>query len=288
MRRLNRYIFATVTALTFSAMVSVKPCDALTSLKVFRGILVLEGKILPGDYNVVLNFLSTEFNFSKISGGVFLASRGGHVVEAMKIGLLIRELQLTTDAPSTPPLSRRVLGSAAISATDLVDRREYICTSACFLIYVAGIRRNLNGVGRLGIHEPIVEAEPWISADVVNVANIKMRNEIKRYFEKMNVPEKYADLMYSVPANRVRWITQDEFDADLKGYVPAIKDLIEAKCNPKPNEIKINLTEPPTITSGPTPEKTIAAKQSHEIIKCLTQVTAQLPGEAWRKMFKRP
>ena len=287
-RRLNKYIFAIAAALTFGAMISVKPCDALTSLKVFRGILVLEGKILPGDYNLVLNFLSNEFNFSKISGGLFLASRGGHAVEAMKIGLLIRQLQLSTDAPSTPPLGKRILGSAAISATDLVDRREYICASACFLIYVAGIHRNLNGVGRLGIHQPITEAEPWISEDVVNRAKIAVRNEIKSYLEKMNVPEKYLDLMYSVPPNKVRWVTQDEFDADLKGYVPAIKDVIEAKCNPEPNETKINLTEPPTITLEPTHEKIISAKRSDEILKCLTQVTAQLPKEAWRKMFKRP
>src|SRR5690349_12419326 len=126
-RRLNKYIFAITAALTFSATVTV--CDALTSLKVFRGILVLEGKILPGDYNLVLNFLSNGSNFSKISGGLFLASRGGHAVEAMKIGILIRQLQLSTDAPSTPPLGKRILGSAAISATDLVDRREYICAS---------------------------------------------------------------------------------------------------------------------------------------------------------------
>ena len=227
-------------------------------------------------------------NFSKISGGVFLASRGGHVVEAMKIGRLIRELQLSTDAPATPPLGRRVVGSVAIGANDLVDRREYICTSACFLMYVAGIRRNLSGVGRLGVHQPVAEAEPWISEDVINAANKKMRNEINRYLEEMNVPEKYADLMYSVPANSVRWITQDEFDADLKGYVPAIKDIIEAKCNPKPNEIKNNLTEPPTVTSGPKQEKTAPAKQSDEILKCLVQLTAQLPRESWGKMFKRP
>src|SRR4029078_5449605 len=116
---------------------------------------------------------------------------------------------------------------------------------------------------------------------------IAIRNEIKSYLEKMNVPEKYLDMMYSVPPNKVRWITQDEFDADLKGYVPAIKDVIEAKCNLKSNDTKINLTESPTITLGTTHEKTIPAKQSDEIVKCVTQVTAQLPKEAWRKMFKR-
>jgi len=286
-RRLYRYISATAAALIFGATLGAGPCDALTSLKVFRGILVLEGKILPGDYSTVLNFLSNESNFSKISGGVFLASRGGHAVEAMKIGLLIRQLQLSTDAPSTPPSDKRVFGSAAISAADLVDRREYLCTSACFFIYVAGIHRNLSGVGRLGIHQPITEAESWISEDVVNRAKVGIRNEIKRYFEKMNVPEKYLDMMYSVPPNKVRWITQDEFDSDLKGYVPPIKEMIDAKCNPKANEIKINLTEPPTITSG-AQEKAISARQSDEILQCARQVIAQLPMEAWRKMFKSP
>ena len=269
-RRLYRYVVAAVGILFFGSLPN--PCHALDSLKVFRGVFVLEGNILAGDYGAVFNFLSNESNFKKISGGVFLASPGGHVLEAMKIGLLIRRLQLSTDAPSIPPPDRRVFGSALISATDLVNPRNYLCTSACFLIYVAGIDRNLTWAGRLGIHEPRVEYKPVeASENDVNLAKIQMRNEIKRYFEIMNVPEKYADLMYSVSPSDVRWISQDEFDADLRGYVPPIKKLIDSKCNPKPRDIRINLEGRPTITSI-TKERAISPGESSEILKCVAQV----------------
>jgi len=63
-------------------------------------VLILEGNIEPGDYLSVRNFLRNETNFKKISGGVFLALRGGYVRESMKIGNPIRELRLDTDAES--------------------------------------------------------------------------------------------------------------------------------------------------------------------------------------------
>jgi len=284
LRHLNRYAVAAASVLFFGCLPN--PCHALDGLKVFRGVLVLEGSILPGDYGAVFNFLNDESNFKKISGGVFLASPGGHVLEAIKIGLLIRRLRLSTDAPSGPQSDRRVFGSAVIGVTDLINPRNYLCTSACFLIYVAGIERNLNGAGRLGIHEPRVEYKPIeASENDVRIAKIQMRNEIKRYFEIMNVPEKYADLMYTVPANEVRWISRDEFDTDLRGYVSPIKKLIDGKCNPKPRDIRINLEGRPTVTST-TKEKAISPGQSSEILKCVTQVRTQLPIRAWREVFK--
>jgi hypothetical protein len=254
-----------LATLIFCAAAGTKPSIAMESPKVFRGILILEGNIEPGDYTSVRNFLRDESNFKKISGGVFLASPGGHVLEAMKIGLLIRQLQLSTDAPSSSPSGRRAFGSDAISATNLVNRLDDLCTSACFLIYIAGIYRNLNWAGRLGIHEPLVKYKPiGASENDVKVAKIQMRNEIKRYFDKMNVPEKYADLMYSVPPNEVRWITQEEFDRDLRGYIPEIKALLESKCN-----------------SHGLPE------QSDVKRKCIARTTAKLSTESWHKMFDR-
>src|SRR5690348_3964493 len=99
------------------ALLYSNPCSALEKPKVFRGSLVLEGIIQPGDYSIVFNFLRDESNFKKISGGVFLASPGGYVYEAMKIGNLIRELRLRTDDPSNPSPQKRDFGAPIIQAS---------------------------------------------------------------------------------------------------------------------------------------------------------------------------
>ena len=132
-----KLILIIIGSLALCCGLGVKQCEALERLRVFRGTLILEGKIEPGDYLSVRYFLSDEANFKKISRGVFLASQGGYVLEAMKIGSLIRALRLTTDAPS-PPLDGRKFGGPIIGGTDLANPRNYECISACFLIYVAG------------------------------------------------------------------------------------------------------------------------------------------------------
>lgn len=208
-----------------------KPSAALEPLRVFRGVLILEGKIEPGDYISLRNFLRDESNFDKMTGGVFLASQGGYVSEALKIGALIRALWLTTDAPASPPPEARAAGSPIIQGVDLVNPRHYQCASACFFLYVAGVNRRLIWPGRLGIHQPRIEHKPdSASDDEVTIVTFGARNAIKKYFARMDVPENYLDLMYSVPANEVRWISKEEFDRDLKGYVPELKALLDKKC----------------------------------------------------------
>jgi len=219
----------------------------------------LEGKIEPGDYISVRNFLRLESNFKKISGGVFLASPGGYVVEAMKIGNLIRALGLSTDAPSSPPPEKRI-GTPIIRSTDLVNPRHYECVSACFLIYAAGVDRQLIAAGRLGLHQP---RSLRTESEGVTAVSSGVRNEIKDYLVQMNVPEKYVELMYSLPLSEVRWITQQEFEDDLKGYVPKLSALISEKC--KTHE---------------------APAQVGEMRRCAADVRAKLSEAAWRGVFQ--
>lgn len=242
-----------------------KPSAALDSLRVFRGVLVLEGKIEPGDYISFRNFLRDKSNFEKITGGVFLASQGGAVGEALKIGSLIRTLQLTTDAPASPPPEARAAGSPVIRGTDLKNPRHYQCASACFLIYVGGADRRLIWAGRLGIHQPRIEHKPaGATDDEVLIATGSAHIAIKNYFARMNVPEKYLDIMYSVPPNEVRWLTQAEYDHDLKGYVPELRELLENKCQ---------------FRSG--------AFLTSEMLQCVRQARAEISNAAWRGLFQR-
>jgi hypothetical protein len=281
-----RHLVLAIGALALGGLLGAGPCAALENLRVFRGVLVLEGKIEPGDYIAVRNFLRNESNFKKISGGVFLASPGGYVREAMKIGDLIRELRLSTDAPSIPPAGKRGFGGSVIRQADLVNPGHYQCISACFLVYVAGIDRNLNWTGRLGIHRPRLQQKSVeLSENEIANANIGIRNTIKRYLQRMDVPEKYLDLMFSISPDGVRWISQDEFDADLKGYIPEMRALLNERCNPRPSQIKIDLRGLPAI-SLESEVKTLSAKQSGELFRCLADFRNELSAEAWRKVFR--
>src|SRR5262245_8525398 len=229
--RLRAAVAATFAALSAFSL-ATRPSAAMESPKVFRGSLILEGKIEPGDYTSLHNFLRDESNFNKITGGVFLASPGGYVSEALKIGNLIRHLRLSTYAPASPPPDRRDVIGPPIRATDLVNQSHYQCVSACFLVYVAGSDRQLSWAGRLGLHQPQLQAtkRAEVSDDDLTILTSRTRGLLKQYLIKMDVPPKYLELMYAVPFNEVRWITQQEFDEDLKGYVPGMGALLRQIC----------------------------------------------------------
>ena len=228
-RLIGRPFFA-FAALTLASLVGVSSARALEDVKVFRGVLVLEGKIEAGDFDKVRSFLGNKANFERINGGVFAASPGGNLVEAIKIGRLIRALRLSTEAPSGPPTEARRFSQPVIAPNNLVNPRiNYQCSSACFFIYVSGVYRSLGWVGRLGIHRPTQLESEANKLDVDQATNLawRVRGFVKKYLEDMNVPDKYVDLMYSVPPNEVRWISQSEFDSDIEGFVPDAKAMAQ-------------------------------------------------------------
>lgn len=230
----NRLLRISCAAFALTLVWGAAPSKALEPYKVFRGTLVLEGKFEVGDYNRLRNFLSDKANFEKIRGGIYLASPGGNLIEALRIGHLIRALKLNTDAPSGPPTGAQRFGESVIKPQHLVDpRHNYLCASACFFVYVAGIYRNLNWTGRLGIHRPTIAAGAEKTLSTEGAFNItwRVRKLLTAYLKEMDVPGFFVDLMYSVPPNEVRWITQHEYDANIRGYIPEMEQWAQGKCN---------------------------------------------------------
>jgi hypothetical protein len=283
-------------ALTLNLMLGVEPSNALEKLKVYRGVLVLEGKIVSGDYDKLRNFLGTKSNFDKISDGVFLASPGGDLAEAMRIGRLIRALRLSTDAPSGPPSGIAKFGESLIQANDLANpKTNYLCASACFFVYVSGIYRNLNWTGRLGVHQPTLLKSNGLtlSSDEALKSNWFVRESVKNYLKDMNVPDKYVDLVFSVPPTETRWINQSEFDSDLRGFIPELKDWVGAKCDLHTSgEIIVydvlKTRSPPLENARISEEEKVVSesvKRSSEIVKCWMRTKTELPIEAWHNVF---
>ena len=276
----KRVLMTVLGVLALSLTVGVKPSCALEDFRVYRGVLVLEGKIVPGDAAKLRNFLADKATFEKITGGVFLASPGGNLAEAVKLGLLIRALRLSTDAPSGPPLGGRKFGESLITPSDLRHPAEnYVCASACFLVFVSGIYRNLYWAGRLGIHRPFRDQANTGEPMNEEVYNANLRKLVEVYLRQMNVRIKYVDLMFSVPSNEVRWITQNELDSDLRGLIPDLKDMVAAKC-----------AGSGTVgAAGKDKGFASSGKQVGDVAACRVQAEAQLraeqPLEAWSKVF---
>ena len=82
----------------------------------------------------------------------YLASPDGDLAEAMKIGLLVRVLNLSTVVPGKP-LTNQAFESAAAEHGLANPKADYKCASASFFIFVAGVHRSHDdhGPALLGI-----------------------------------------------------------------------------------------------------------------------------------------
>ena len=47
----------------------------------------------------------------------------------------------------------------------------------------------------------------------------------------MGVPLKYLDKMFSVSKDSVYWISHDEISADFSGFIPELRDWVDARCD---------------------------------------------------------
>ena len=110
-----------------------------------RGVTI-EGRIAPGDFvKFAALVLATPG-----ANVVWLASSGGNLSEALRIGRLIRQLALEVRAPV----------DRAHPLVHLQDADNNTCASACFFLYVAGVSRQGSV---LGIHKPALPADEYFT-----------------------------------------------------------------------------------------------------------------------------
>jgi len=190
--------------------------------------IVFEGAIAAGDFERLKNFIVDSGRVREI----YLASPGGNLAEAVKIGLLVRHLKLATVVPSKQLThSDR---AATLARHGLKEDKDYICASACFFIFVAGVYRSADDHGSpiLGIHSPTLMASTAtkLAPDQANMAIDQTRKVIGAYFAAMDVPAKYIEEVNAVPKTRMRWIRNDEFQSDFAGFIPELRAVVQANC----------------------------------------------------------
>lgn len=199
-------------------------CAASVTLHPNGNLVVLEGHIDAGDFDKVERIAR-----EATPTGIYLASPGGNLAEALRIGTLVRRLAWETKSAEGPDITPPIRDSVALAYGVRDPARNNQCTSACFFIFVAGIYRDGHG---LGIHRPFMapgEAERLAPEDVSKVTD-KVRFVVEVFLQRMGVPSKYADEMYRVPSDRMRWLTPDEIGADFSGFIPQVREWVKTQC----------------------------------------------------------
>jgi hypothetical protein len=215
----------------------------------------LEGQIVSGDYEKLrsvaedlgLNIRDNPHQAFPVV--LHLFSPGGDLAEAIKIGRLVRALRWWTSTPeksSYPSYRKQKLKE---------PETNFMCASACFFIFVAGIDR-YGGYRTyvapliLGIHRPYLsekdlramsskDAMTSVTNMMTSVTNI--RTAVENYMKEMSVPTKYADLMFFIPRDSIQWLTTADV-SELRGFIPELRDWVDAKCDTR-TEIEKTLSQ---------------------------------------------
>jgi len=121
--------------------------------------------------------LSSKFEHKILS--IFLNSRGGDVTAAMKIGRIVRKYDGWT-----------------------VINGDNKCYSSCALIYIAGVDRNINGRGELGLHRPYFAAAPQ-SREAIQKQVPIMLTTLKNYVAEMGVTDNFYQSMINTEPSAI-------------------------------------------------------------------------------------
>ncbi len=306
--RLRGYFCLLIAAIGISG-VSLAPLDAAEISAISSVRVVLEGEIQSGDYDKLRNLIDPNTDVSVGVGGlggdwygdtyqqIYLASPGGNVAEAMKIGRLLRALRWDAVVPS-PITNPYIIPEKVFADNQLKDpKANYMCVSACFFIFVAGIYRISEPLGEenplLGVHRPFLtdtDLRKMSGGQAIASAN-QARAVVETYLKEMGVPMRYADLMFSIPKDEVRWIDNADFEADFEDIIPELKDWLDAKCDKRTDVEKAlwKIIMKKSNSEMTTPERSIAnmlLKKMDAQSRCELSARTRLHKDAWSQMFK--
>jgi hypothetical protein len=171
-------------------------------------VLILEGQIERGDYARVRNAVLSS---AKSISWFALTSHGGDVVEAMRIGRLVRRVNVQTVARG--------------------------CNSACVLVWVAGVERN--AAADLGLHRPYFDKSYFagLSKTEADARYSELSNGVKRYLEEMEVPREAIELIFATSSSDIVFVGERRniaLCAKLAARSPAYDEWLRAKCGKFP------------------------------------------------------
>jgi hypothetical protein len=162
---------------------------------------LIYGPIEQGDYEKVRAFYRQNHPFLS---AFTLASPGGSVLEAFKIGQLFRKYLITVFAPvrvtSADGRERFIL-----AGEPECDSGRCICASACALIWFGAVDHwGTVGLHRLHTDDPSFKAlDPPAAAEAYR----RVLDSIRRYLDEMEVPKPMIEAMVATGSADIKWVT---------------------------------------------------------------------------------
>ncbi|AID32446.1 hypothetical protein MCHK_4645 [Mesorhizobium huakuii 7653R] len=179
--------------------------------------LIAEGTFVEGTSAKLLEFLTARFG--KPGGGPELSfhfnSNGGNVIEALRVGEIIREWGLDTSLGKTVGVIRDY-GPPEYSTIYSEDSRPGVCASACAYAVLGGVKRSFVEADKLGVHQhysdksisdPLAQTATAIDRSVDQLIS----GIIMEYVMRMGVDPHLVSQAASVaPWDEMRWLTPAE------------------------------------------------------------------------------
>jgi hypothetical protein len=204
----------TSVSIVKAADISIDPSShpSMTSIDKANQRIILRGEIVRGDYEKLINVVKKNGN---IPENIFLSSRGGDVIEAMKIG--------------------RFAGRALLATGVIRDENDCqggcYCYSACMFIHLACAGRKPDLRVSYGIHRPHFDKSYFsgLSAGEAELKYKEMEKSVRIYLEEMNVPQLFIEKIFSIPSDRLEALDAEQLIA-ISGNSPAYQEWLLAKC----------------------------------------------------------
>ena len=169
--------------------------------------IIIRDEIVPGYESVFLKSIHQAY----VSGHlphlvVDLRSRGGNVVEAMKIGMLVKQLKLRTYV---------VNGN---------------CLSACALIFLAGNER-IAAIGSVGVHRPKYDPAQFamLDEDSAKAKYSQLTSLTSQYLKFVGAKPQLIDLMLSTPSTEMTYLDESNMHL-IPTYSDATSEWLAARC----------------------------------------------------------
>jgi len=189
-------ITAMIKIISLIAALFLTSVEAAEITKLKYNSILIEGEIVKGDLKKIKSIIDTHLNVEsilniqdddkspKVAGTVLIKSKGGDVLEAMRIGRLIRESEYGV--------------------------MPGICASSCVYMLAAGVTRTVilsPGHVAVGIHRPYISTTETNDVDRT-IKEILQKS--REYFQEMNINPKLAEDMFSIPPESVKYLSEHE------------------------------------------------------------------------------
>jgi hypothetical protein len=165
---------------------------------------VIYGPIKHGDYEKVLALYRNNHPFLS---SFMLASPGGDVVEAIKIGRLFRKYLIMANAPLHVPFPE---GGETFTSEGEPECQggRCICASACALIWFGAVYR----MGSVGLHRPRTDDPYFKGLAPADAAGAYRRalNSIRLYLDEMEAPNPMIEAMVATGSADIKWVDAND------------------------------------------------------------------------------